>query len=189
MLDRPRILLDVDGVLTHGFVETCVQHFNGMGMQVRAEDVDQWDLMKALGVSEDVEKEVYRRMRLPGVAQTFEPIPGSQELLAELQEWADIYAVTSPMGGPYWAHDREQWLYDRYKIPARRVASIRDKHIVYGHALVDDKLSHLVNFTAEWPRSMGILFRIPPNRHDKWPVEASNYGELRKLLEPLKLKR
>lgn len=191
MLTRPRILLDVDGVLTHGFVETVcrmLREYEGFDNRDMAfpEHVDQWDIMRALKVPALLEEKVYDRMKEPGVAMTFEPIPGSQEFVAELNQWAEVYAVTSPMGGPHWAHDREDWLFKHYEMPRRRVASIRAKHIIYGHALVDDKLSHLVEFTEEWPRSMGILFRIPPNRHDKWPIEASNYTELRALLERLR---
>lgn len=194
MLERPRILLDVDGVLTHGFVETVcrmLREYEGFTNKDRAyfENVDQWDVMKCLDVPSPLAEKVYYRMKKAGVAMTFEPIPGSQEFVAELNTWAEVYAVTSPLGGPYWAQDREDWLFKHYEMPHRRVASIRDKRIVYGHALVDDKLSHLESFTEEWPRSMGILFRIPPNQHDQWPVEAANYTELLKLLEVLKERR
>lgn len=183
---RPRILLDVDGVLTHGFVEKVCEHLRGFGHEVEAHHVDQWDVMKALNIPAHGEDEVYRRMKLPGVAMQFEPIPGSIEFVAELQTWSDVYAVTSPMGGPYWAADREDWLFKHYNISRYRVASIRDKFIVRGEALVDDKLSHLIEWHKEFPSGKAILWRIPPNRHDKWHTEARTYEELRTLLEPLK---
>lgn len=178
MRTRPRILLDVDGVLTHGFVELVCKHLAEFGFNVTFDQVDQWDIMKAFQVPPDVEQEVYQRMKLPGVANSFTPIDGSIDFVKSLREWADVYIVTSPMGGPNWAHDREEWLYKHYGIPAKKVASVREKLIVRGDVFVDDKLSHLVEWSKEHPEGKAVLFRIPPNRHDAWPHEASTYADL-----------
>lgn len=189
MRDRPRILLDCDGPLTEGFVDLACRYIREESegkIDAQPEKVDQWDLMKALEVPADVEKRVYLRLESPDVAFGFEPNAGAVDFMADLNTWADVYIVTSPLGGPHWAHDRERWLYKQFKTPSRRVCSIKDKFIVVGDAFVDDKKSHLVEWKAEHPNGLAILWRIAPNRHDEWPVEASNYKELAKLLEPLK---
>jgi len=183
---RPRLLFDVDGVLTSGFVDGCITHLRELGHDVQADDVDQWDFMAPLGIPQEDVDEVYRRMRLPGVAMSFSPIEGSQEFVRACAEWADVYAVTSPLGGPYWAHDREDWLYKHYGIHRRRVASVRDKFIVTGDALIDDSLDVLANWFDHHPSGLAVLWRIPPNRHDLWSPEASTYDDLRALFSHLK---
>lgn len=189
MRDRARVLLDCDGPLTEGFVELACKYIREESdgkVDAQAHKVDQWDLMKALGVPADVEKRVYTRLEEPGVAFNFEPNKGAADFMESLNTWATVYIVTSPLGGPHWAHDRERWLYKWFKVPSRRVCSIKDKFIVVGDAFVDDKKSHLEEWKAEHPSGLAILWRIPPNRDDSWPVEASTYEELTKLLQPLK---
>lgn len=191
MRDRPRILLDCDGPLTEGFVDLACRYIHEESdgkIDARPELVDQWDMMKCLKVPEDIEKRVYRRLEAPDVAFNFEPNEGAVEFMEWLNPWAAPYIVTSPLGGPHWAHDRERWLYKWFKTPSRRVCSVKDKFIVHGDAFVEDKLANLKEWAAEDINKNGlaILWRIAPNRHDEWPVEASNYEELKRLLEPFK---
>jgi 5'(3')-deoxyribonucleotidase len=171
-------LLDCDGPLSEGFVELACRYIREESdgkVGAWPSEVDQWDMMKALNVPKDV-------------AYGFEPNKGAVDFMAALHTWASVYVVTSPLGGPHWVRDRERWLYQWFKVPSRNVVSLHDKFIVHGDAFIDDKMSHLVNWTAEPANkdALAILWRIAPNRHDKWPVEASNYEELTKLLEPLK---
>lgn len=183
---RGRLLLDTDGFLTHGFVKETCRRLRERGFDATPEKVDQWDLMKALNIPEEVQREVYKSMEEPGVAMQFDPEPGSQDFVRECEEWIDVYMVTSPMGGRHWAHDRADWLHEHYRTPFRRVVPIHDKFIVYGDGLVDDKLAHLINWSGEFPHGLAVLWRIPPNRNDAWPVEASTFEELRVRLEVLK---
>jgi 5'(3')-deoxyribonucleotidase len=187
MKKRPRLLFDVDGVLTHGFTETFCQVLSQLlGAECRPEDVDQWDIIASFGAHR-VEKEAYDAMREQGVCRAFQPNPGSQELIAKCQEWADVYAVTAPLGSIYWPKEREEWLTSLYQLHHHHVASVHDKFIVSGNALVEDKTPNLVAWAEEYPSGLPILFRIPPNRNDKWKgPEANNYDELYTLLETLR---
>ena len=66
MTERASLLLDCDGLMSN-FIDPCVKHINElMGTKFVHDDVDEWDLMKALGVPKDVDDEVCRRMRLQG---------------------------------------------------------------------------------------------------------------------------
>lgn len=182
---RPRILLDCDGPLTEGFVALACDYIREESqgdINADPQNVDQWDLMRSLKVPKDIEDRVYKRLEHAGTAFNFAPNKGAVEFMEKLQAWATVYIVTSPLGGPHWANDREQWLYHWFKIPSQHVASIKAKFIVRGDAFVEDKLSHLVEWKAEHPTGHAILWRIGPNRHDTWPVEASTYPELHTLL-------
>lgn len=185
-MKKPRILLDVDGVLTPSFTDQCCALLRERGYDAWPDKVDRWDIMASFKVPDPVALDVYEQLKQPGVAMTFVPHEGSQEFVRELNEWAEVYMVTTPMGGRHWTHDREDWLYATYQTPKRRVVQIHDKHIIFGHAIVDDKLAHLENFAEAWPKSMSILWRIPPNRNDQWHLEASTYPALRKLLAVLR---
>lgn len=186
-MPRPRILFDVDGPMTNGFVEVTCQLIEEMaGIPAKSEDVHEWDIMKAFQVPDVLAQQIYEVLRMPGVARRFKPLPGSQEFIAEVRTWAEVYAVTSPLGGPSWAHDRETWLGELYDFPLRKVISAREKFPIHGDAIVEDKLSHIVEWKGAHPNGLAVLWRIPPNRHDVWTPEASTYDELRRLLQPLR---
>lgn len=183
MRDRPRLLFDVDGVLSHGFTEAmCRALTRLLGRVCDPADVAQWDIVKSFG-AEAVESAAYEEMKKEGVCRAFEPNAGSQELIAWCQEWADVYAVTSPLGSVWWAKEREEWLTELYKLHHHRVASVHDKFIVDGDAMIEDKTPNLVRWAHEHPEGVPILFRIGPNRHDVWHgLEAYNYDELKSFL-------
>lgn len=185
---RKRILLDVDGPLTPGFFGECCRVLRELGVaRAVPEKIDRWDILEAFGVPEDVGREAYARLRRPGVALAFEPHPGARELVEELQSFADVYAVTAPLGGPHWADDREAWLRDRLGIPADRVVSARDKRVVVGDALVDDKLSTLVSWQAEHPGGLAVLWRESHNAAEAWAgPDATTYEGLLAYLRALK---
>ena len=189
-MKRPRILLDVDGVLTSGFVDGVCRALGGWGINVGPGDVDQWDFWKSLSVPPDIRYAIKERMQGLGVALSFKTLPGSYEFVAACQEWADVYYVTSPMPGPYWAYEREEWLVSNYGANRHQIISCHDKFVVAGDAFIDDKLENLQRWSREWPTSgVPILWRLPSNRHDKWIFEASTYEELLILLDPLKQRR
>lgn len=183
MRDKPRILLDCDGPLTQGFVaKACSIIRDELGIEAQPDRVDQWDMMASLGLTPDQSARIYRLLESPGVAFDFEPNPGAVEFMRRLQRWASVYVVTSPLGGPHWAHDRERWLYEHFGLKSKYVASVKDKFIVAGDAIVDDKLSHLVEWKKEHS-GLAVLWRIPPNRNDEWWPEAATYDKLEGLLD------
>jgi 5'(3')-deoxyribonucleotidase len=186
MMRKPRLLVDVDGVLTHSFTHRVCELLRLEGYDASFDKIDQWDIMRSFDVPKTLANAIYDKMKQQGVASAFEPIEGSQDFICDVSTWADVYAVTSPMNGPFWAHDRETWLQQHYGISHRRVVSVQDKFVVYGDALVDDKLAHLVEWSDAFPHGRAILWRIPPNRNDHWPLEAMTYDELRTLLEPIR---
>ncbi len=171
MTRRPRILLDVDGPLTLGFFEAACDVLRDLGVDARPEKIDRWDIGRAFGVTPDTGREMYDRLRAPGVASSFAPRPGAREFVADLQAWADVYAVTAPLGGPHWAHDREIWLEEHVGIRPDRVVSTRDKTVVVGDALVDDKIDTLIGWKDEHPLGHAIFWREPHN-------QASTYLEV-----------
>ncbi len=187
MIRRPRVLLDVDGVLADFAGAACAVLSATTGQDLLPTQIDQWDIMEALRIPRDVRDAAWQRFASAGFCASIKPYPGAQAMVAELQTWSDLYAVTSPLEGPHWSYEREQWLQRLFDIPKERVASVRDKSIVEGDALVDDKLSTVVEWRRYHPSSIAVFWRNPHNRHEKHHgVEAETYAELLAHLQPLR---
>ncbi|MEO9196765.1 MAG: hypothetical protein ABI445_24165 [Polyangia bacterium] len=180
----PVILLDVDGPLTASFFDTTCRFLRDEGVEAKPEHIDRWDIFAAFATPPHVEERVRERLCLPGIAKMFTPRPGAGPLVRALRDFGEVYAVTSPFdGSPTWAHDREAWLRDRLGFAADHVISARDKTLIAGDILVDDKTTTLVRWTAANPKGLAILWSETHNRADKWPgFAASNYVELMSLI-------
>lgn len=184
----PRILLDVDGPLTLGFLDLTCAILRGLGMKhAYPYVVDRWDMFAALRAPPDIEAAARERLRRPGVASSFSARAGAREFVAELQTWADVWAVTSPLrGSPTWAYEREVWLAESVGIPAKRMISIDEKHAVRGDALVEDKCANLIAWSAENPGGLCVFWREHTSREPWEGPSAGNYKELRAWLEALR---
>jgi 5'(3')-deoxyribonucleotidase len=185
---RPRILLDVDGPLTPGFFLWCCSLLRQHGVDAHPDKIDQWDIMRSFKVSKEIEEDVRSKLRRPGIASAFQPYPGALAFVEEVREWADVYAVTAPLdGSETWAHERERWLAESLRFAPSQVISARDKRLVAGDAFVDDKLTHLIDWSAEYPNGRAIMWDEPHNRSDVWEgLRAFDYEDLRDCLEPLR---
>ena len=182
-MTMPRILLDVDGLLTSGFVDSVCTNLAAWGINVKPEDVDQWDIWKSLSIPPEIRDANKKLMQLKGVASTFKPLPGAYEFVSWCRQWAEVYFVTSPMAGPYWSYEREEWLISHFGAERSEIISCHDKWVVAGCVLIDDKLDTLKKWSAAFEDGLPILWRLPSNMHDKWHCEAKSYDELRGMLE------
>lgn len=183
---KPTILLDVDGPLTTGMVEHTCGLLREEGIDAHPHLVTQWDICRAFGAPPDVVARIYARLREPGVCAGFAPREGADELVRSLRRWARVVAVTAPLdGSPTWAQEREVWLTDYLDFRVEDVVSVRDKTLVDGDALVDDKYSTVKAWSAKWGRE-AILWDAPYNVLDHHQPRASDYFELLGLLQRLK---
>jgi 5'(3')-deoxyribonucleotidase len=93
---------------------------------------------------------------------------GTQRAVARLREVADLFIVTSPMGGPNWTHEREEWLKRHFNISRANVAHISTKYIVTGDVFMDDKTSHLVEWRKHNPNGVAVRWDRLYNADDVW---------------------
>src|SRR5579885_1757461 len=137
-MKRLRVLLDCDGVLAD-FVTPCLALLkDATGVTYTPEQVTDWDIMKALSIPKETADAVYGAMKVPGFCAGLPIYPGAQAAVARLSEVADIYVVTSPLGGPYWESERRFWRHKYFGIPGKHVMSGSAKHICAGDVLLDN---------------------------------------------------
>ena len=178
-MSKIRILLDVDGILAD-FVTPCVAHVNEiMGTTYTVDDVDRWDIMEALDVPPKVATEVFDRMKEKDACYNLAVYSGAQEAVEGLKAIGEVFAVTAPMSGPNWAHERERWLNLHFGIKPANVISTSAKHCVAGDILIEDKTSTLIKWREHHAHGYGVLWHRPSNRHDAYDGDrAYNWPEL-----------
>lgn len=173
---RPRVLLDVDGVLAD-FVGAYLDILSTeIGVFAKRELITEFDIGKSLGLSRDESARVKRAIgNREQLARKLDVYPGAIEGVARLAEIADVYIVTSPWNSnPTWCHDREHWLREHFGIPHSRVVHTSAKYLCRGDFLVDDKTDTLGKWQAENPLGTAVQWKTPHNRRDEWTGYASD---------------
>lgn len=179
-MKRPRLLLDIDGVVAN-FLEPCLKIVNDiMGSTYTHDDVKQWDFMRGqFGMTQQQIDEVYKRMYVEGFCINIPLYKGAKEGVTALQEIADIYPVTASLGGPWWAFEREKWLLAHLGFPPTRVVSTTMKFLCNGDILVDDRTQNCADWQTEYPYGVAIRWERPNNAGDPWDgLRASNWDTL-----------
>ncbi len=174
---KPRVLLDVDGVVGDFAAEFIKELYNEFGIRKTAADNTSWDFGKSFGLTKGQEQQVFRAM--DGAAATMKPYPKAVEGVKKLATISDVFFCTSPVkSAPRWCYDRTQWLIDLFgPAQARRVAYTSEKYIVDGHFLVDDKPQNLELWHEEGFHRTPILWDQPWNQDSKLP-RMSDWGKL-----------
>lgn len=165
-----RVLLDCDGILSDfvgAYLRILHEH---TGIERRPEEVTDFDIGLSLGLSRE---QTARMKRAIGdehrLARVLDVYPGAREGVARLRALADVYIVTSPWNSnPTWTHDREWWLREHFDIPHARVVHTSAKHLCRGDVFIDDKTSAVVNWQAEHPSGLGIVWDTAHNRREAW---------------------
>lgn len=186
---KPVILLDCDGPLTDGFFDMFCFELREMGYaHVQPHLITSWEISKSFPEVDPAHiTEGYRRMRQAGTCASFYPNEGAREFVENIRRWATVLAVTAPLNGsPTWAQEREVWLVDNLGFKVEEIISARDKTHVFGHVLVDDKLSTIEAWQKRWPESEAILWTGAHNVRHGWHPRAGDYFELLGLLAPLR---
>jgi 5'(3')-deoxyribonucleotidase len=172
---NPTILLDVDGVLADFQSHYLGAIYAETGMVCDAASIDRWDIhetdvfiaaAKHIGIElSALRKRVDAHVVKPDFCATIAVQQGAVEAVTRLQELGDVFVVTSPWdSSPTWMHERHHWVHRHFGIPRHHVIHTGRKHLIRGDIFVDDKLSHVEEWSAAWPNGLPILFDMPHNR-------------------------
>lgn len=183
---RQRVLIDSDGVLScfAGAVVSLVnQHLK---TNHTLEDVNQWDMYKALSVPGETGEFFDSVIRQEDFCYDLKPIEGAKEGLEELRRFADIYCVTTPFGKHrYWINERNEWLQEHMGFSEKEILPCHAKFLIAGDYLIDDKAQNLKEWEVEPHAGLAILFDQPWNRQESGFMRAKGWKDLVSTMKTL----
>lgn len=155
----PRALVDIDGVLrdfiTGGL--PLVERITGRVHQ--HDDVDQWAMEKALGLTDEESKIFYTIVSGEHFAYELPVYSGAVEAIAKLREHCEVIFVTAHFpGSKTWVHDTDRWLAKHFASDGHDVIHTNAKHAVSGDFLIEDKTSTLLKWRED-PRGHALPLR------------------------------
>ncbi len=188
---KPVVLLDCDGPLADFgqayldalWVETGASH--------SPREVDRWDMHNCEFFVELSQRFEHLRRRVdahvikPGFCDGIDVAHGAKAAVAKLVEVADVYVVTSPWdSSPTWMHERTRWVAKHFpEIGRRRVIHAAQKHLIRGDIFVDDKPSHIEEWTRHWPNGAAVLFDMHHNRTEGAGLQRGGWPEVLAALD------
>lgn len=187
---KPRVLLDCDGVLAD-FHTPCLKIINELsGKDHKLEDLTEWNLFDALGVTDIVRKQTYDRMNKPGWCRDIQLYPGCVEGVKNLRQVANVYVCTSPMNGPTWTHERDQWLREHFDFTTKHIIHTSAKYVCAGDFLVDDRIDNLRKWEKCHPYGIPIRWVVPQYGGQVWDgVSMSDWDQLVRYVEKFSVRQ
>lgn len=174
--------IDCDGVMAD-LVGRVIERVNAKyGKDFKHEDINTWDVYEPLGISKG---EFYSMANEEGFCADLNPLPGARAGIDQLRKHADVYAVTSPMSGPYWLYERTTWLIQRMGFQYKNIIQCKEKTLIKVNYLVDDKTSTINAWAEAHPGAQAILWNTPWNAKETMHMRAfraSNWVEVLNLV-------
>ena len=167
-MNRPCILLDIDGVAA-SFIDGALPFARKLtGLEHKHDDIDQMMMEKALGLTDEQTEALYKHISSEGWCRSIPVYPGAKDGISRLREIADVHPVTFQFPSFYWVREREAWLHEHFGIDPNDVIHTNSKHRIAGDIFVEDKTSNLVKWKKFHPQGHGVLFRRRYNQNDPW---------------------
>lgn len=189
---RPRVLLDVDGVLgdfVSVWLDTIRRH---CALRIEPREVTGWDLFEVLAhrfpddfTLSRAKDACYTAAKSEGFHDELQPYDGAQDGVARLARVADVYVVTSPWHGPWWCYERDGWLGEHFGIQRSHIVHTNAKHLCAGDVFVDDRPENVSAWHEAHPASAAALWSQPWNQAHAMPpsvVRAASWDVVEQLV-------
>lgn len=163
MSSKPRVLLDVDGIIADFAGAAASLMSTVSGRPITAADIVHWEVTNVLEEQHlrDYCKEEIKR---PGFCSSIAAYEGALEAVAEIHSIAEVFYVTAPMHtNPTWMPERVAWLERVLGADPKHVVFAYKKHVVVGDVLVDDSPDNVGDWVQHHPRGLGLLWTRPYN--------------------------
>lgn len=160
---KPLVLLDVDGVLAD-FTGAVIEHLKGYGIAREVPQITDYDIPKALSLSEEERWHFFSLLEWEGFHSRLEPHTDALEAWEELNALATVHIVTKPYTrSRTWVPSRLAWLEKHFGLGPDEVTFTYRKELVHGDMLVEDDHRNLEKWRAKWKKGKAVLLSRPWN--------------------------
>lgn len=143
----------MDGVLADVYKQFIAYHEKDTGVRLEIEQLKGLPEFKAFPHG-------HRHANTRGFFRTVPVVPGSREVLEQLNQQYEIFIVSAAMEFPSSLGDKREWLNEHFPfIHWRQIAFCGSKEIVKADIMIDDHLKNLDKFEGDT-----FLFSQPHNR-------------------------
>jgi hypothetical protein len=189
-MKRPkRVILDVDGCKANFIAGALPIVREITGRDHHHDDVNQFMIEKALGLSDDERDRLYARVAEEGWCLGLPVYDGAREGVGRIRVAADqTWAVTQRFKSRTWVFERDQWLMEHLGFAYDEILHVPSiaKHAIDADILVEDKTSTLFQWKEAHPNGHGILVRRRYNENDGWPgIVVDSWDECATRVEEL----
>jgi 5'-nucleotidase len=181
--DKPVVLLDQDGPLAD-FDAAIDEILTSLGLDPVTLHRTTWH------TSEDIERcygfkaarAVQEAVHADGFFRTLPVKAGSVTAVRALEQaGCEVFVCTAPsLRNSSCASDKMLWIAEHFPSLRRKVVVSKDKTLVRGHVLIDDKPEVSGALTPVWQH---VLFETPGNAHVAADVSLSSWGEVEWLVD------
>lgn len=175
------VLLDMDGVLAD-YEAGCARVLTAMGANPASVPRSGWsfaaDVEARLGAGAALEfADLTSR---PGFFAGLDPMPGAPLAVERMLDagWTLVVCTSPRLSARTCASEKLDWLSQHTPGVSRSFTITKDKSLVRGHVLVDDKPNAGGALTPTWTQ---MLFGTAPGHHG--PYRMGSWGELQNLFD------
>lgn len=173
-MERKRVLIDMDHVMADITGNYIKWYKEATGLELSRESL--------AGKPEDHAFPEPARIReflhTPGFFRTAGVIPGSQEVVRQLNEQYEVYIVSAAMEFPQSLIEKYEWLGEHFPfISWRQIIFCGSKKPITGDYMIDDHLKNLDNFNGE-----KLLFTATHNVAIKGYNRVNDWKEVKQFL-------
>jgi len=173
---RPRVALDMDGVMADTLAKYLDAYNRAFGESLTLAGLEGRELENA--VPKERSAAARELLLAPGFFRDVPVMPGSQEVVRELQQRYEVFVASAAMDVPTSFDDKFAWLGEHFPfIPPSHIVFCGDKSVLDVDYLVDDMPRHFETF-----RGKPVLFSAPLNAGETRYPRVSGWAELRRLL-------
>jgi 5'-nucleotidase len=175
--DKPRIAIDMDGVLADEETQLISRYVKDFGIEMTPGEL--WK--KAEGGATPEKEALYRFINSPGFFRSLPVMEGAVEVVQHLQVNFDIYIVSAAMEFPHSFPEKYDWLQEFFPfIPWTNIVFCGDKSIIDTDYLIDDRCKNL-----DFCKGKAILFNAVHNTNIDRHQRVNSWAEVKKLFDGL----
>lgn len=175
-MQRKRLLVDMDHVIADITTQYIKWYRDATGIEIKRIDL--------LGKPEDLAfpqpKMIREFLHTPGFFRSAQVMPGSREVIEELNHLYELFIVSAAMEFPQSLIEKYEWLAEHFPfITWDQIVFCGSKKVIAGDFMIDDHFKNLNNFNGE-----KLLYTATHNinTHINGYTRVNDWEEVRGLL-------